>query len=63
VDAFITNPAWVRTTLHPLIVNSSDQRPTWLLLYSDWLFTRQAEPFRSRLRDVVVGKPLISLLH
>jgi hypothetical protein len=40
--------------MHPLIVNLSDQRPTWLLVYTDWLFTQQARPFLSRIRDVIV---------
>ena len=40
--------------MHPLIVNLSDQRPTWLLIYSDWLLTQQARPFLPRIRDVVV---------
>lgn len=54
---FITNPPWSRDVLHPLIVNLSDQAPTWLLFDADWAHTRQAAPFRSRLRRIVsVGR-------
>ncbi len=31
-DYFITNPPWRRDVLHPIIVNLSDQLPTWLLI-------------------------------
>jgi hypothetical protein len=50
---FFTNPPWTREGLHPIIVNLSDQLPTWLLLDFDWLATQQAAPFLSRLRKVV----------
>jgi hypothetical protein len=53
-DRFITNPAWRRDILHPLIVNLSDQLPTWLLVDADWFFTQQAKPFLPRLRDIAV---------
>lgn len=54
---FITNPPWVRSTLHPLIVNLSDQAPTWLLFDADWQHTRQSAPFLPRLRRIVsVGR-------
>ena len=57
VDAFITNPNWDVKVMHPLIANLSDQRPTWILLYSDWLLTQQARPLFPRMRDVaVVGR-------
>lgn len=56
-DAFITNPPWTRQILHPLIVHLSDQAPTWLLFDADWLHTKQAAPFKDRLRKVVsVGR-------
>lgn len=56
-DAFITNPPWLRTFLHPLIIHLSDQAPTWLLFDADWMHTKQAAPFKSRLRRVVsVGR-------
>lgn len=53
VDAFISNTPWRVDVLHPIIANLSNQAPAWLLLYSDWLFTKQAIPFLPRLRDVV----------
>lgn len=57
VDCFITNPPWRRDTLHALIVHLSDQHPTWLLFDADWIHTRQAVPYLSRLRKVVsVGR-------
>lgn len=56
-DCFITNPPWQRATLHPLIVALSDQGPTWLLFDADWIQTRQASPYLSRLRMIVaVGR-------
>jgi hypothetical protein len=55
--AFITNPPWRRDVLHPLIVNLSNQLPTWLLLDSDWVHTRQAVPYLPRLQAIVsVGR-------
>jgi hypothetical protein len=51
---FITNPPWTREILHPIIVNLSDQLPTWLLIDFDWLATQQSAPFLARLRKVVV---------
>jgi hypothetical protein len=56
-EAYITNPPWDRKVLHPLIVNLSDQAPTWLLFDADWIHTRQAVPFLPRLRRIVsVGR-------
>lgn len=52
-DMFITNPPWDRTVLHPLIERLSDVAPTWLLFDADWVHTRQAAPFLSRLRRIV----------
>ncbi len=51
---FITNPPWKRDILHKIIVNLSDQAPTWLLFDADWLYTKQATPFLPRLRKIVV---------
>ena len=51
---FITNSPWLRSVLHPIIVNLSDQLPTWLLIDCDWLCTSQATPYLPRLRAVVV---------
>jgi hypothetical protein len=52
-DYFITNPPWTREILRPLIAHLSDQAPTWLLFDADWMHTKQARPFRSRLRKIV----------
>lgn len=53
IDCFITNPPWARPILHELIVHLSNQHPTWLLFDADWMHTRQAAPFLSRLRQIV----------
>jgi hypothetical protein len=54
---FATNPPWRRAVLHPIIVNLSDQAPTWLLLDAAWVHTRQSEPYLPRLRTIVsVGR-------
>jgi hypothetical protein len=56
-DLIITNPPWLRSTLHPLIVHLSNQRPTWLLFDADWIHTKQAAPYLPRLRKIVsVGR-------
>jgi hypothetical protein len=54
---FVTNPPWRRDVLHPIIVNLSDQLPTWLLLDAAWVHTKQSCPYLSRLRKLVsVGR-------
>jgi hypothetical protein len=54
---FLTNPPWSRPALHEIIVNLSDQLPTWLLIDADWAHTRQAAPFMPRLKTIVsVGR-------
>ena len=56
-EVIITNPAWTRSILHPMIVQFSDALPTWLLFDADWVHTAQAEPFLPSLRKVVsVGR-------
>ena len=56
-EAFITNPPWTRSLLHPLIVHLSNQAPTWLLFDADWMHTKQAVPYLDRLvRIVSVGR-------
>jgi hypothetical protein len=45
IDAIITNPPYTRELMHPLIEHFQRIAPTWLLLETDWMFTRQAEPF------------------
>lgn len=58
-EFFITNPPyWGRPNeLHPLIINLSDQAPTWLLMSADWLFNRSSASCMKRLMLVVaVGR-------
>lgn len=58
-EFFITNPPyWGRPAeLHPLIINLSDQAPTWLLMSADWLFNRSSALCMKRLMLVVaVGR-------
>jgi hypothetical protein len=51
----VTNPPYHGrpADLHPLIINLSDQAPTWLLLPGDWLFNRSSAPLTPRLRLVI----------
>jgi hypothetical protein len=54
---FLSNLPWERTTLHPAIINLSDQRLLWTLLDADWVHTKQAIPFKPRLQKIVsVGR-------
>jgi hypothetical protein len=56
-DGFITNPPWDRKILHPLITHLRMQAPTWLLLDSDWAFTKQSAPYMKYCRKMVaVGR-------
>lgn len=56
-DMFITNPPWTREVLHPIILNLSAQKPTWLLFDADWMHTKQsAEPMRHCHKIVSVGR-------
>jgi hypothetical protein len=56
-DCFITNPPWGVAAMHPLIRGLTWFAPTWLLLYGDWLFTRQAVPFLPlAAKAVAVGR-------
>jgi hypothetical protein len=58
-EFFITNPPyWGQPVdLHPLILNLSNQAPTWLLLPTDWLFNKMSGPLTRRLhRIVAVGR-------
>jgi hypothetical protein len=55
--AFITNPPWDQTALHPIILNLSRQLPTWLLFDADWMHTKQSAAFMPFLRRIVsVGR-------
>ena len=57
IDYFITNPPWTRELLHPIIVNLSNQKPTWLLLDADWMHTKQAVPYlKLCIKIVSVGR-------
>ncbi len=42
IDAIITNPPWYRDIMHELIAHFQCVAPTWLLIDSDWMHTRQA---------------------
>jgi hypothetical protein len=53
IDAFITNPPWDRTVMHPMIDFLSAQHPTWLLIDSDWAHTKQAVPYLVYCRKIV----------
>jgi hypothetical protein len=54
---FVTNPPWTRAVLHPIIVNLSEQAPTWLLMDADWAHLQCARPYLNRLRAIVsVGR-------
>lgn len=56
-DVFITNPPWSTNLLHPIIENLRKQKPTWLLFYSDWMFTEQAIPYLKYCKTILsVGR-------
>ena len=56
-DLIITNPAWTRAILHPIIFNLYWQLPTWLLFDADWAHTKQARPYMPLCRKIVpVGR-------
>ncbi len=56
-DYFITNPPWSRHLLHPIILNLSQQLPTWLLFDADWAHTKQSKSFQTHLKKIVsVGR-------
>lgn len=57
VSHIITNPAWTRSVLHPMIALFSSLLPTWLLFDADWVHTEQSSPYQTYLRKVVsVGR-------
>ncbi len=45
-DCIITNTPWKREILHPMIDIFRMHAPTWLLFDADWLFTKQAMPYK-----------------
>ena len=50
---FVTNLPWRRQFgMNDIIINLSDHRPLWGLVYADWLFTLRAAPLLPRLRTV-----------
>jgi hypothetical protein len=56
-DYIITNPAWSRDILHPMIDHFRQLRPTWLLFDADWMHTKQAAPYLEYCSDIVsVGR-------
>jgi hypothetical protein len=56
-DCYITNPPWDRRVLHPIILNLSAHRPTWLLFDADWMHTRQSAELMRLCRKIVsVGR-------
>jgi hypothetical protein len=56
-DTIITNPPYTRPLMHALIEHFSRILPTWLLLESDWAYTKQAGPFMPCCSDIVsVGR-------
>ena len=52
-DVFITNPPWKIPLMHEIIAALSLRRPTWILLYSDWLFTKQASLLLSHASMII----------
>ena len=56
-DMFVTNPPWSRELLHPIILNLSRQKRTWLLFDADWMHTKQAVPYLHHCVKIVsVGR-------
>jgi hypothetical protein len=56
-DTIITNPPYTRPLMHALVERFTRILPTWLLLESDWAYTKQAAPFMSCCSDIVsVGR-------
>ncbi len=49
----IGNPPWERDLLHPMILNFSSQRLTWLLFDADWMHTVQSRDFIDRCKAIV----------
>jgi hypothetical protein len=52
-DAIITNPPYQRPLMHALIEHFTRILPTWLLVESDWPYTKQAGPFMPSCSDIV----------
>jgi hypothetical protein len=58
IDAVITNPPWEARTMMGIMEHQSTFRPSWFLIYSDWLFTHQSSGLmKDRCTDIVpVGR-------
>jgi hypothetical protein len=53
-DATITNPPWKEPMLSEIMEHQSIFVPSWFLIYSDWLFTRQSSKLmHERCTDIV----------
>jgi hypothetical protein len=50
----ITNPPWEAKLMMEIMEHQSRFRPSWFLIYSDWLFTKQSETLMAlRCTDIV----------
>jgi hypothetical protein len=53
-DATVTNPPWEAATMAAIMEHQSTFVPSWFLIYSDWLFTKQsARLMWERCTDIV----------
>lgn len=53
-DASITNPPWEAGLMAEIMEHQSGFVPSWFLIYSDWLFTKQsARLMQERCTDIV----------
>jgi hypothetical protein len=53
-DYIITNPPWTRADMHAFIQWCIESGvPAWLLLDSNWAWTKQARPFLTYCSDIV----------
>ena len=53
-DAAITNPPWEALTMAGIMEHQSSFVPSWFLIYSDWIFTKQsARLMYERCTDIV----------
>ena len=52
-----TNPVWAVPLLHEMIDHFRVLRPTWLLFYANWIFTKQARPLLEFCQEIhAVGR-------
>lgn len=52
---FITNPPFVRSLMHEIMLHCARQAPSWFLVESDWLITQQAAPIIKRHATDIVA--------